>query len=94
MDVHINNKDLKTLYVTGNSKKLKLRADIIDKFFAVIQKIQAAENIYDLWNNPALSFKKYKDHYSIRLSGQYRLETEVKWLNDKKTVGEFHLIEI
>jgi len=94
LDVYIDDKELEKLYETGKSKKLKLRPEIIEKFFATIQKIDAAKDIYDLWNDPSLNFKKYEKHYSMRLSGKYRLETEVKWINEEKTVGEFHLFEI
>lgn len=82
MNVYITDKDLKNLYVTGTSKKLKLRNVIIDKFFATVQKISAARDIYDLWRDPALKFEKYKDHYSVRLSGKFRLEMKVGWEND------------
>jgi len=82
------------LYETGKSTKLKLRPDIIDKYFATIQKIDAAKDIYDLWNDPSLNFEKYKKHYSVRLTGKYRLEMEVKWMNEEKTIGEFHLFAI
>ena len=94
MDVHINDKELEKLYKSGKSKKLKLRQDIIDKFFATIQKIDAAKNIYDLWNDPSLNFEKYKKHYSMRLTGKYRLEMEIKWMNEERTIGEFHLFAI
>ena len=94
MDVHIDDKELEKLYEAGKSKKLKLRQDVIDKYFAVIQKIDAAEDIHDLWNDPSLNFKKYEKHYSMRLTHKYRLEMEVKWMNDQKTIGEFHLFKI
>lgn len=94
MDVHIDDKELEKLYKSGKSKKLKLRQDIIDKFFATIQKIDAAKNIYDLWNDPSLNFEKYKKHYSMRLTGKYRLEMEIKWMNEERTIGEFHLFAI
>ncbi|MDD4190349.1 MAG: type II toxin-antitoxin system RelE/ParE family toxin [Mangrovibacterium sp.] len=94
MDVHINGKELEKLYESGKSKKLKLRQDIIDKFFATVQKIDAAKNIYDLWNDPSLNFEKYKKHYSMRLTGKYRLEMEIKWMNEERTIGEFHLFAI
>ena len=94
MDVYIDDKELEKLYETGNSKKLKLRQDIIDKLFATIQKIDAAKDIYDLWNDPSLNFEKYKKHYSMRLTGKYRLEMELKWMNEEKTIGEFHLFAI
>lgn len=94
MDVFIEDRELEKLYVTGKSRKLKLRKGIIDKYFATIQKIASAKDIYDLWNDPSLNFKKYKKHYSVRLTGKYRLEMNVYWLNEEKTVGEFHLKEI
>jgi plasmid maintenance system killer protein len=94
LDVHINDKELEKLYESGKSKKLKLRQDIIEKFFATIQKIDAAKNIYDLWNDPSLNFEKYKKHYSMRLTGKYRLEMEIKWMNEERTIGEFHLFAI
>ncbi len=94
MDVYLDDKELERLYVTGKSRKLKLRPEIIDKFFAAIQKIEAASDIYDLWNDPSLNFKKYKDHYSMRLSGKYRLLMNIKWMNRERTTGEFHIFEI
>lgn len=94
MDVYLDDRELKKLYVTGKSKKLKLRPEIIDKFFAAIQKIEAAADIYDLWNDPSLNFKKYENHYSMRLSGKYRLEMKIKWMNKEKTTGEFYIFEI
>lgn len=79
MNVYISDKDLENLYIKGSSKKLSLRKDIIDKFFASVQKKSAANDIYDLWKDPSLKFEKYKDHYSIRLSGKFRLEIKVEW---------------
>jgi plasmid maintenance system killer protein len=94
MNVYISDKDLKNLYLTGTSKKLKLRKDIIDKFFASVQKISAARDIYDLWQDPALKFEKYKDHYSVRLSGKFRLEMNVEWEDNDKIRGDFYLFRI
>lgn len=56
--------------------------------------LDAAKDIYDLWSDPSLNFEKYKNHYSTRLSGKYRLEMNVKWLNEENTIGEFHLFSI
>ena len=94
MNFSFKNKELEKLYTTGKSKKLKLSNDIIEKFFARVQQIEAAENIYDLWNDPSLNFEKYKMHYSIRLTGKYRLEMRVNWMNETKTIGEFYLFQI
>jgi len=94
LNVYINDKELKKLYETGKSRKLKLRPDIIEKYFAIIQKIDAAKDIYDLWKDPSLNFEKYKKHYSMRLTGKYRLEMTIKWINEENTIGEFHLFTI
>jgi plasmid maintenance system killer protein len=94
LEVYIDNKELEKLYETGKSKKLKLPAEIIDKFFATIQKIESAETIYDLWKDSSLKFEKYDDHHSVRLSRKYRLEMRVEWLNNDQTVGDFYLFKI
>jgi len=94
LEVHIDDKELEKLYVSGKSKKLKLSANVVNKYFAAIEYIDAAHNIYDLWNNPSLNFEKYKQHYSIRLTRKFRLEMEINWTNQDKTIGEFHLFAI
>ena len=97
MNVKLNNKELEKLYTTGKSRKLKLPARVIDKFLATIQKIESAVTIYDLWNDRGLHFESlqgYKNRYSMRLSGQYRLEMEIEWANEKQTKGDFILITI
>lgn len=80
--------------MTGKSSKLKLPEHVIDKFFATIQKIEAAITINDLLADNGLRFKKLKgseDIYSMRLNDKYRLEIEVQWIDDKFTVGKFYL---
>lgn len=97
MRVYIGNKDILKLYETGKSKKLRLPVDISDKFFATVQKIEAAVTIYDLWKDRSLNFEKLKgfeNRYSVRLSLKYRLEIEIEWENDENTAGKFILVEI
>jgi len=94
LNVFIDDKELENLYVTGKSRKLKLRPEIIEKYFATIQKIDAARDIYDLWKDTSLNFEKYKKHYSMRLTGKYRLEMTIEWINEENTIGEFHLFAI
>jgi proteic killer suppression protein len=80
LEVHLNDKELEKLYTTGKSAKLKLPENIIDKFFATIQKIEAAITIKDLLADKGLKFEKLKgsrNRYSMRLSAKYRLEMEV-----------------
>ena len=94
MEVYIENKDLEKLYTTGSSIKLKLPKLVAEKFFAMVQKINAAVSIHDFWKNPGFKFEKLKGHknrYSMRLSGKYRLEMEINWLDKQETIGEFYL---
>jgi len=94
LNVFIDDKELEKLYETAKSNKLRLPAQVIDKFLATVQKIEAATTIYDLWADSGLNFEKlkgYKNRYSMRLSGKYRLEMEIKWLNDDQIQGDFIL---
>jgi len=97
LDVLLNDKELVKLYETGKSKKLRLPEPVIEKFFAAVQKIDAAVNIYDLWKDSALRFEKLKgagNRYSMRLTGKYRLEMTVEWKDDPPTIGKFFIEEI
>ena len=97
MEVHIKSKELQKLYEKGTSKKLKLPDNIIDRFFATIQKIDAAIDIYDLWNDPGLNFEKLKgknNKFSIRLNITYRLEISINWKNESQTIGDFYIEKI
>ena len=92
MKVRIEDKNLLNLYTKGKAPKLKLPNDVINKFFAIIQKIEAAVDIHDLWKNPGIDFEKlkgYTNRYSLRLTRKYRLEVEINWLDKEKTIGEF-----
>lgn len=92
MKVLIEDRDLINLYTKGKAPKLKLPNDVIDKFFATIQKIEAAVDIHDLWKKPGLRFERlkgYTNRYSLRLTRKYRLEIEINWADKEKTTGEF-----
>lgn len=97
MDFTFRNKELEKLYITGKSKKLKLPNDIIEKFFARIQQIEAAKDIYDLWNDKGLNFEKLtntENSFSMRLKIKYRLEMEIDWKNNELTIGDFIITDI
>lgn len=97
LEVKLHNKQLVELYETGKSRKLRLPQPIIDKFFATVQKIEAATDVYDLMNDKGLNFEKLKgteNTYSMRLNIQYRLEMEINWENDPPTKGVFVLLTI
>ncbi len=97
MEFRFENKDLENLYTDGKSRKYKLQDDIVDKFFARIQQIEAASDIYDLWKDKGLNFEKlqgFDNRYSMRLKNKYRLEVSKEWLNTEKTIGAFAIIEV
>lgn len=92
-DVSIDDKELLKLY-TGEKSKFRLPEQVVNKFFATVQKIESAVTINDLLADKGLHFEKLKNTpniYSMRLSGKYRLEMEVDWTDDKKTSGKFSL---
>ncbi len=94
MDVILDNRELEKLYTTGKSKKLKLPECVIGKFFATIQKFEAALSVYDLLSDKGLNFEKlsgFKNRYSVRLSAKYRLEMEMKWEDEQHTTGKAFL---
>lgn len=96
MEVRIEDKELVKLYETGKSRKLRLPEHIVDEFMEVLQELEAALTIHELWTkHPKRKFEKLRGHanrYSMRLTGKYRLEMEVEWTNTEKTIGVF-LIE-
>jgi len=97
MDFTFRNKELEKLYTTGKSKKLKLPNDINEKFFARLQQIEAANDIYDLWNDKGLNFEKLtntENSYSMRLKVKYRLEMDIDWKNNELTIGDFIITDI
>ncbi len=97
MEVFINDKELEKLYITGQSRKLKLQEHIVDKFLATIQKIEASLTINDLLADKGLRFEKlrgFENRYSMRLSGKYRLEMEIEWNDDKRIIGKFYFLTI
>ena len=93
MEVKVEDKELIKLIETGKSRKLRLPENVVDEFMVVLQDIDAAETIHDLWTqSPKRKFEKLGGHasrYSMRLTGKYRLEMEVTWTNDAKTIGVF-----
>ena len=97
MEVNIDDKELIKLIETGESRKLRLPANVVDEFLAALQEVEAAMSIHDLWKRPKRKFEKLRGHanrYSMRLTGKYRLEMVVNWTNDDKTVGIFLMDEI
>jgi proteic killer suppression protein len=88
---------MKTLYESGQSKKYLLDQQVVRGFFEVITAIDAAQDIYDLQKRPSLNFERLKgtkSRYSLRINRKYRLEVDIDWDNDDKTVGIVGIEEI
>ncbi len=97
MQIEFGKRDLRTLYETGACRKLKLPAEVIRDFAVTVRMLEAAKDIYDLWQEPSLKFEKLhgsQSRYSVRLSRKWRLEMQIEWGNDQKTVGILTLVEI
>jgi plasmid maintenance system killer protein len=70
---------------------------IIDEFIMVVEVLEAAKDIHDLWKRPGYNFEKlrgYKNRYSMRLGRQYRLEMSIDWTDASCTVGTIGLEDI
>ena len=62
-----------------------------------IHHLEAANTIHDLWITRSMHFEKLKgfsNRYSIRLTIQWRLEIEIEWLNEEKTIGEICVLDL
>lgn len=97
MKYYFSNKKLEQLYTTGRSKKYKLEKQIIQDFIWLVGVIDAAKDIYDFWDKPALNFEKMEGEekrYSFRISRKYRLEVDIEWENNEQTVGIVGIDEI
>ncbi|MCK4827905.1 type II toxin-antitoxin system RelE/ParE family toxin [bacterium] len=97
MQVNFENRDLVKLYETGKCHKYRIPEKLIRRFVIVVEMLKASDTIYDLWKEPSLHFERLKGHehsYSVRMDRKSRLEMEIEWENEEKTVGEVFLKEI
>jgi proteic killer suppression protein len=94
---HFINRHLKTLYETGRSKKYPLQKQVIQGFFQVMAAVDAAVDIHDLQQRPSLNIERMKgteSRFSLRINRKYRLEVEIDWENEEKTIGILGIDEI
>ena len=97
MKYYFSNKKLERLYTTGKCTKYKLDKVTVYNFISTIDIIDAAKDIYDFWDEPALNFEKLtncKKRYSFRIDKKYRLEVEIVWEDKNKTIGIVAIEEI
>lgn len=72
----IENIELNKLYETGKSKLIDLPKKVIEKFFLRLECIMAAYDFRDIENDEVMDLQKgkFKDHISLRLIEDWRLE--------------------
>jgi toxin HigB-1 len=90
VEIKFLDKDLRNLYTSGKSRKHRLQPSVLQSFFEVMASLESSKDIYDLWKEPSLKFEKMKgceNRFSLRITRKFRLEVELKWENDDKTVG-------
>jgi len=94
LELEFSNAKLEKLYTTGKSTKYKVEKQVLEGFFEAIAILEAANDIYDLWNQPSLNFEKYKQWYSVRANRKWRIEFDIDWENKEKTVGLIKIKEL
>jgi proteic killer suppression protein len=98
MEWDFADKHLLELYEKGRSKKYKfIDNPLAKKFVERVGRIEASVNIYDLREPPSMNFEALEgvaNRFSIRLDRQYRLEFEIDFENDEKTVGCVHILTV
>ena len=76
-------KELELLYRDREYRHRKMPYSI-QKSYA----IECAESLYDIYARTSLHFEKYEDHYSIRITQQWRIELDID------TVGNVTILNI
>jgi proteic killer suppression protein len=98
MEWEFANKHLLDLYTKGTSKKFKfMDKKLCGKFVERVGRIEAAASIYDLREPPSMEFEAlegYANRFSIRLDRKHRLEFEIDFEDEDKTVGAVTVITV
>ena len=98
MEWDFADKHLLELYEKGRSKKYKfIDKPLAKKFVERVGRIEAAATIYDLREPPSMEFEALEGHsnrFSIRINRQYRLEFEIDFENEEKTVGFVRILTV
>lgn len=94
MQIDFDNQALRELYEKGRHRKYRLPTDIVDKFIHRISQLNDAESIHDLMSLKSLHFKKYKEHYSIRVNDKYRIEFQIQFTDASKTIGRITILDV
>ena len=98
MKFDLANRHLQDLYTKGYSRKFKfMDRKLCEKFVERIGRIAAAETIYDLREPPSMEFEAlqgYENRFSIRIDIKHRLEFEIDFDDEQKTIGFVTIITV
>lgn len=83
------NRHLEELYATGKSRKYRLPERIVRKFALRVDMLKAADSIHDLQRIGGLHFETLSgtDLFSVRVDLKYRLEFQIDFTDEARTVG-------
>ena len=98
MEYDFDNKHLIDLYTRGRSRKFRfVDKTLAKKFVERINRIEAAQTIYDLREPPSMKFESlegYDNRFSIRLDKKHRLEFEIDFEDEEKTTGNVFIVDV
>lgn len=89
---------LQAVYEKGRSKKYPfIDKPLARKFVERIGRIESAKDISDLMHPPSMHFealKGFANRFSIRIDLKHRLEFEINFEDEKRTVGSIIVIKV
>ncbi len=98
MELDFRNESLLELYEKGKSRKYRfVDIKLCKKFTERINRILASKNIYDLRNPPSNHFEKlkgYEKRFSLRLDDKHRLEFDIDFDDEERTIGKVWITEL
>jgi plasmid maintenance system killer protein len=91
-------KHLQELYEKGWSRKYKfVDKPLAKKFVERVSRIESAISIYDLREPPSMQFEAlggFENRFSIRLDVKHRLEFEINFEDEAKSVGFVKILTV
>ena len=77
MKLKFKHKELELLYRDREYRNPKMPYEIQKWYAMKCDFLESSESIQDLYKRTSLHFEKYKDHHSIRITKQRRIEFEI-----------------
>lgn len=91
-------RELRDIYEKGRSRKLAFIDSVLArKFVERVGRIDAAVTINDLRDPPSMRFEALtgcRNRFSIRLDAKHRLEFEIDFEDEQRTVGSVRLLSV